>query len=270
VHGPDGKDGGNVFGGLTPQATAAALAKASGGVQAANPDPRLPLPATRAPLWQAPKPEAPDAGLHAGFLSDGDDAGLLQTDFRALAPEGGLTWTARLAGLKAGEHYANRLEGIVDLPKGMAVALADPATGRFVPLSAGQNYVVEAQSGEQVRDLQIFVGSPEYVQSRGTAFAAEHPFSLELRNFPNPVRGYTIVKFAVPASAAGRQRVRLTVYDMQGRLVKVLALGPKVTGRYSLHWDARDPQGRPIAAGVYRLMLEVGGRKLDRSLQILP
>lgn len=219
--------------------------------------------------WQAPRPESPEEGLHAGFLPQGGAPGLLQTDFRTLDATGGLAWTTWLTGLLPGKTYVNRLQGLSTLPQGMAVALADPATGSFMTWSDGLTYNVEAQAGEPARELRFYAGSPLYLQALGASFTAEHPVSIELGNYPNPVRGFTEVHFAVPASAATEPLVRLTIRDMQGRLIKVLAMGPRPIGRYSMRWDARDAQGREVATGVYRLMLEVGGKKMNRFLQIL-
>jgi hypothetical protein len=41
------------------------------------------------------------------------------------------------------------------------------------------------------------------------------------------------------------------------------------TGRHSLRWNVRDERNRDLAAGVYRLILKIGGKRLDRSLHIL-
>ncbi|HKP94123.1 MAG TPA: FlgD immunoglobulin-like domain containing protein [Fibrobacteria bacterium] len=264
VRGADGKDAGNYFGGLGGRAAgeAASLGKVSSGAASQA--------ASKSPLWQTPKPESPDAGLRAGFVSSEGTAGLLQTDFRDFAAGGGLIWSARLSGLQAGRNYTNRFLGFESLPGGMAVAVADPVTGSFMPWSADMAYTVETQAGEESRELLFFAGSPEYVRSRGTEFAAAHPFTIELKNYPNPMRGHTVIHFAVPVSVKGRQKVKLNLYDMQGRLVRLLASDSRPTGRHSLRWDGLDGRGRRVAAGSYRLLLEIGNRKMDRPLQILP
>jgi alpha-tubulin suppressor-like RCC1 family protein len=249
--GADGKEGGHLFGAL-PEARV--LAKRSI-------DPAA---------WRAPKPESPEPGFRAGFVSGVEGAGLLQTDFRSLGSDGGGVWTARLSGLRSGQRYVQRLIGTSALPEGVVAALADSATGRFLPWTESSTYVIEVQDGESERDLLLFAGSPEYVASLGRAFAAAHPSQLDLRAFPNPVRSHAFIRFAVPASAAGALKVRIAIHDMNGREVKVLVDGPMRTGQHTLRWDARDGRGRALAAGSYRLLLKVGRRTLNRSLQVMP
>ena len=53
----------------------------------------------------------------------------------------------------------------------------------------------------------------------------------------------------------------LTVYDLQGRLVRELAAGdPLPAGTHRIKWDGRDRQGRNAASGVY-LVLGRSGRE---------
>jgi hypothetical protein len=254
VRGNEGKDGGNWFGAL-PAAKTGAAAKASA--------------AADGPRWRSPKPETPEGSLRAGFVADGE-AGLLQTDFRAWDAEGGAAWSARLSGLKAGRTYENRFAGLEALPPGMAAGVADPATGSFRMLQAGGTYAVEAQPGEETRTLRVYAGTRDYVESQGRAFAEAHPFALELGAYPNPVRTFTLIRFTVPANAAGRSPVRVSVFDMKGRMVIRLTEGKLPMGRHQLRWDARDAGGGKVPAGAYRLRLEAGARTLTRPLQVLP
>src|SRR5262249_50875835 len=51
-------------------------------------------------------------------------------------------------------------------------------------------------------------------------------------------------------------RVRLTVFDVGGRLVRNLFDAPQDAGAHSWSWDRRDDRGEALARGVYfaRLM----------------
>ncbi|MDB5050113.1 MAG: hypothetical protein JWO30_3184 [Fibrobacteres bacterium] len=258
VRGVEGKDAGNVFGGLPVQGPAVQGSVAAKVAAAPN----------AAMQWNAAKPENPDGGLRAGFVAVEEGSGLLQTDFRDVSAQGGAMWTARLDGMKPGHRYSSRFLGLESLSEGVSVALADPATGSFVPWSADAAYTVEAQAGETARELQFFAGSPEYVASRGLAFAAAHPSAIELTNYPNPFQSYTVLRFAVPVSASAQSRVKLSVLDMQGRCIKVLADARMGAGRHSMRWDARDEKGGRVAAGMYRLLLQVGDKRMNRALHI--
>lgn len=71
---------------------------------------------------------------------------------------------------------------------------------------------------------------------------------------PNPARPSTEIAFelAVP------QRVRLRIFDIQGRLVRTLLDGPAPVGANRANWDGRDRLGKRIPSGVYVYRLDAG------------
>ncbi len=72
---------------------------------------------------------------------------------------------------------------------------------------------------------------------------------------PNPFNPSTAVLYELVAPGA----VNLRVYDLAGRLVRVLKAGAvEQPGRRDAAWDGRDDGGHQVAAGVYILWLEVG------------
>jgi hypothetical protein len=73
-----------------------------------------------------------------------------------------------------------------------------------------------------------------------------------------PLRGDARVAFDLPREAD----VRLDVYDVSGRRVRVLASGPHAAGRHDVAWDRRNGDGSRVASGVYfvRLQAEYGLR----------
>ncbi|NOT32946.1 MAG: T9SS type A sorting domain-containing protein [Candidatus Eisenbacteria bacterium] len=73
---------------------------------------------------------------------------------------------------------------------------------------------------------------------------------------PNPTRETSRIAFALPTAG----RVRLAVYDVQGREVAQLADGLLAAGRHEMTWNGRDRDGRATRAGVYFYRLETGGR----------
>ena len=47
------------------------------------------------------------------------------------------------------------------------------------------------------------------------------------------------------------RRVNRSIYDLSGRLMRVLVDGPKEPGYYSVSWHGRDEAGRAVRTGVY-------------------
>ncbi len=80
--------------------------------------------------------------------------------------------------------------------------------------------------------------------------------------WPNPSRGRGRIVFAVPTTSA----VRLSVLDVQGREVALLASGVYEPGRYQVRWEG-SRQG-PVAPGLYFVRLAVPGRALVRRVVV--
>jgi hypothetical protein len=72
------------------------------------------------------------------------------------------------------------------------------------------------------------------------------PISLGA-NTPNPFGPRTDITF----SLGGKTEIELAVFDVQGRLVRVLASGPQEPGAHRVTWDGRDASGRELGSGVY-------------------
>ena len=80
-----------------------------------------------------------------------------------------------------------------------------------------------------------------------------------LPSYPNPFNQKTWIPFQLDAPA----RVRLTIHDVRGALVRQIDLGHRPAGRYrttgrAARWDGRDERGEPLASGVYFARLHGG------------
>jgi len=73
---------------------------------------------------------------------------------------------------------------------------------------------------------------------------------------PNPFNPTTELHFSLPEAG----EVTLRIYDMSGRLVKVIHEGALEAGRHHRTWDGRDQTGRTVASGTYfaKLVAPVG------------
>lgn len=77
-----------------------------------------------------------------------------------------------------------------------------------------------------------------------------------LPNVPNPFNPQTEIRFELEKE----QQIRVAVYDVTGRLVKVLEDGQLGAGPHARIWQGRDSQGRQVPSGAYyvRLMSQGG------------
>jgi hypothetical protein len=71
---------------------------------------------------------------------------------------------------------------------------------------------------------------------------------------PNPFRTSATIHFDLPAESP----VDLRVFEVSGRLVRVLATGGLPRGRHAVNWNGLDARGQRAAPGVYFYRLEAG------------
>jgi hypothetical protein len=76
-----------------------------------------------------------------------------------------------------------------------------------------------------------------------------------LRVWPNPFSGTT----RVSCSFTGGGHARLAVYDITGRLIRILLEGETQPHESGVSWDGRDDSGEALPSGIYFLRLEEEG-----------
>jgi hypothetical protein len=84
-------------------------------------------------------------------------------------------------------------------------------------------------------------------------------FSLG-QNFPNPFNSTTRITYSLGALS----EPRLTIYDLLGREVQNLAMGPKHAGAYEVAFNATD-----LPSGEYIYQLQAGNRMETKRLLLL-
>ena len=83
---------------------------------------------------------------------------------------------------------------------------------------------------------------------------------------PNPFNPSTAIQYRIPSTGGA---VRLTVYDLSGRLVRTLVDADKSGGEHVAVWRGLDEAGRQVGSGVYFYRLDVGGERLERKMVML-
>ena len=79
---------------------------------------------------------------------------------------------------------------------------------------------------------------------------------------PNPATAALRLPYVLPAAG----RARLAIHDLRGRRVALLADGWREAGRHEARWDGRDAAGRPLPAGVYFAVLQLGRESRAQKL----
>ena len=90
-----------------------------------------------------------------------------------------------------------------------------------------------------------------------------------LANYPNPFNPETWI----PYQLAKPSEVKLTIYAVDGTVVRMLNLGHQLVGIYqdksrAAYWDGRNEVGEPVASGVYFYTLTAGDFTATRKMLI--
>lgn len=96
-------------------------------------------------------------------------------------------------------------------------------------------------------------------EARPLAFAL-HPAE------PHPFTHTTRIRFDLPRAA----RVRLEMFDLQGRRVATLVDGAYPVGFHARDWDGRGDGGMRVAPGIYLYRLLAGEHRSQRTLVLMP
>lgn len=82
---------------------------------------------------------------------------------------------------------------------------------------------------------------------------------------PNPVARRTVVAFELSAPIV----VRAALYDVSGRLVRMLADESLPAGKHERAWDRRDGSGQLAPSGIYFLRLDAGAHRSHQKIVVV-
>jgi uncharacterized repeat protein (TIGR01451 family) len=182
-----------------------------------------------------------------------------------LSGSGSMQVVVEKASVEGGQQYGAAVE-LSATPRAVRIALADltNASGQrgFEPTDVTAVVFYASGSGTAkpftivAQDL-AFTGR----QSVASEGASEVPGAAAISTaYPNPFGARTVIGYAVPASAP----VRLAVYDVLGREVRVLVDSAVEAGWHEATFDAGD-----LAAGTYLVRLETGDRSATRIITLV-
>ena len=91
-----------------------------------------------------------------------------------------------------------------------------------------------------------------------------------LANYPNPFNPETWIPYRLAEDAF----VTLTIYDLNGHVVRTLDVGHRIAAVYehrskAIYWDGRNEVGEGVASGVYFYHLSAGDYSATRKMVIL-
>jgi hypothetical protein len=124
----------------------------------------------------------------------------------------------------------------------------------------------------EVYDYRIadvdYDGNKEYhsLQILGVSPSSPLPESYVLyQNYPNPFNPITTIRYELPEASL----VKITIYDMMGRIVNNLVSSQQNTGYKSVRWSATNNTGQPVSAGLYLYRIEAGRFRQIKKMVLL-
>ena len=89
-------------------------------------------------------------------------------------------------------------------------------------------------------------------------------FSLD-QNYPNPFNPSTTITFDLSEDAD----VKISIYDMTGRLIKELLNERLTVGDHTINWDGNDEMGNPVSGNVYFYNLQTGDYSQTKKMVLI-
>ncbi len=113
--------------------------------------------------------------------------------------------------------------------------------------------------GDIVKAGELPIGLPGKVAKYDLLYRRIPKESRLLQNYPNPFNPETWIPYQL--SEAGK--VTISIYDINGRLVKKLDMGQKEAGIYTgkeraAYWDGKNEAGEQVSSGVYFYRIQSG------------
>lgn len=122
---------------------------------------------------------------------------------------------------------------------------------------------VELAAGTRHGRVALLAGTGEPIVATEDG-AAPASFALE-GSFPNPFSEQATIRFRLAEAGP----VRLVVYDLLGRRVRVLVDGELPEGAHEVGWDGCDGRGLPAASGLFLYRLEAGRASASGRMTLL-
>ena len=147
---------------------------------------------------------------------------------------------------------------------------ATGASNATTPTASLQRYIDDAkQLNNEDATFQKGIAVLEHLLATWRELETVPEVTALLPNYPNPFNPETWIPYqlAVPAD------VTVTIYAVDGTLVRTLSLGHKPIGIYqsrtrAAHWDGKNSVGEPVASGVYFYTLSAGDFTATRKMLI--
>ena len=86
-----------------------------------------------------------------------------------------------------------------------------------------------------------------------------------LQNYPNPFNPSTSIEYEIPKSGG----VEISIYDLNGRLVKTLVQENQQQGRHQVIWDGLDKSNQKVVSSFYIYSIKFDNTTLSKKMVLI-
>ena len=130
-----------------------------------------------------------------------------------------------------------------------------PCINSGTPDTTGLNLPdFDLDGNPRIFDNQIDMGCYEW-QVTGVVNEELQIDNFKLNNYPNPFNPTTTIEFSIQNDS----NVELTIHNIKGQNIKIIANNEFNKGNHSIIWNGDDENGETVGSGVYLYKLNVNG-----------
>ncbi len=112
-----------------------------------------------------------------------------------------------------------------------------------------------------VQDIRKLTFSGGTYIGNGKLTTTIRTFTL-LQNYPNPFNPSTTIQYQLPV----RGDIKIKIFDINGRLIRVLENSSKEEGLHKIVWDGKTDGGHTVASGLYFYQVIFNKSMLSRKM----
>ncbi|OGS34764.1 MAG: hypothetical protein A2293_11810 [Elusimicrobia bacterium RIFOXYB2_FULL_49_7] len=214
------------------------------------------------PRMDQPEPPPPFGKSVRAWFEDQDKGMALSESYRKAGP-GTRTWNLTIDPQGQSGPIHIKVSGAETFPDDCFIFSGSLEKG-ISDIKAVSDLTINT-SGEKKSVILVVTDNPDFLSNLNDELTLA-------QNSPNPFNPSTRIVFSIPYHFNGvgalveKQRVRLSVLDIRGRVVAELLNKPLSAGKgQAVVWNA-DSKGRAVSSGVYFCRLECGGKTLLRKM----
>ncbi|MBN2009003.1 T9SS type A sorting domain-containing protein [candidate division KSB1 bacterium] len=135
---------------------------------------------------------------------------------------------------------------------------------RFPSISPDGNYLFFCGDDGNIYWVDIKALDRLYLTHMKQSEIQPDGFQL-FQNYPNPFNPSTTIAY----SLSQQSLIQITIYNLNGQLIKTLINQQQAPGYYTVVWNATDEKNNPVSSGMYIYKIEADGFTLQKKMSLV-